>query len=467
MNQAGDEDTEQGGSGEAFFERADEVAQIGNWDFAIELYLEGIKREPGNIERGHQKLWEVALNRKARGGKSLGMLKQIRCRGGKTPLEEMLNAEYILARDPGAVAPLETILKAARQLNLPQVVKWACDILFISQRPPAKPSKKVLRLLVDTYTEFEEYRMAIQACEILRALSPEEESVLQKLSQLSAKHTIQKGKYDQEGDFTQSVKDLDRQKELIEQDSLVQSTVFLRQQIDRTRAEYLASPTQHGKINAFVDALLKPEDEVFENEAVEVLTKAYNDLKAYQFKMRIGDIRIAQMTRRYRKLVSAGDKEGATAHARRQLEFELEEYGERVVNYPTDLGLKYELGRRQFLAGRYDEAIGSFQQAQRDPRRGLRATNYLGQAFAKKGWLPEAATTLEKALSQELTENQEMDLRYTLGDVLEQIGDPPHLQKALENFSKVAMIDFNYKDVRLRVDNIRKKLSAPPSAPKG
>jgi hypothetical protein len=313
----------------------------------------------------------------------------------------------------------------------------------------------------------EEFRLAIQACESLRALSPEDDAVVQKLSQLSAKHTIQKGKYDQEGDFTQSVKDMARQKELIEQDSLLQGAAFLRQQVEKTRAEYLANPTQPGKINAFVDALLKLENEAAETEAVEVLTKAYNELKAYQFRIRIGDIRITQMTRRYRQLTSAGDKRGAAAQARRQLEFELEEYAERVVNYPTDLGLKYELGRRQFLAGQYDEAIGSLQQAQHDPRRGLRAILYLGQAFAKKGWLPEAATTLERGLAQELTENQEMDLRYTLGDVLEQMGDPSHLQKALENFSKVAMMDFNYKDVRLRVDNIRKKLSAPPSTPQG
>jgi tetratricopeptide (TPR) repeat protein len=467
MNQAGVEDVGQGGSGEAFFERADEVAQIGNWDFAIELYLEGIRREPGNIERGHQKLWEASLSRKARGGKPAGMLAQIKRRGGKTPLEEMLNAEYLLARDPGAVGPMETIFKAARKLGLSQVAKWACDILFISQGPPAKPSKRVLRLLVDTYTEFEEYRLAIQACEILRALSPNDVSVIQKLSLLSARHTIQKGKYDQEGDFTQSVKDMARQKELIEKDSLDQGMAFMRQQVDRTRAEYLASPAQPGKIIAFVDALLKLENETTENEAIEVLTKAYNDLKAYQFRMRIGDIRIAQMTRRYRQLAGAGDKQGAAAQARRQLEFELEEYAERVVNYPTDLGLKYELGRRQFLAGKYDEAIGSLQQAQRDPRRGLRATHYLGQAFAKKGWLTEAVATLERALSGELTENQEMDLRYTLGDVLEQMGDPEHLQKALDNFSKVAMMDFNYKDVPLRVDSVRKKLSAPPSAPKG
>ena len=99
--------------------------------------------------------------------------------------------------------------------------------------PPAKPSKKVLSLLVDAYEGIEEYRLAIQACEILRSLAPEDEAVAARLSQLSARYTIQKGKYDQEGDFTQSVKDMARQKELIEKDSTVQATSYLRQQVDK------------------------------------------------------------------------------------------------------------------------------------------------------------------------------------------------------------------------------------------
>ncbi len=39
-----------GKGGKAFFDRADQVAETGNWDFAIELYIEGIQREPGNIQ---------------------------------------------------------------------------------------------------------------------------------------------------------------------------------------------------------------------------------------------------------------------------------------------------------------------------------------------------------------------------------------------------------------------------------
>ena len=99
--------------------------------------------------------------------------------------------------------------------------------------------------------------------------------------------------------------------------------------------------------------LLKIEDESYENEAIAVLDKANSQTGSYQFKMRIGDIRIRQMTRRYRKLEKSGDKKAAVQQARMQLAFELEEYIERAANYPTDLAVKYELGRRQYLAGEF------------------------------------------------------------------------------------------------------------------
>ena len=142
------------------------------------------------------------------------------------------------------------------------------------------------------------------------------------------------------------------------------------------------------------------------------------------------------------------------------------EFTERSVNYPTDLGIKFELGRRQLLAGKLDEAIGSFQQAQRDPRRHLRAMNYLGQSFAAKGWYTEAAETFEKALEEEMGEDRAKEIRYNFGDVVEKIGDGRHsaaekmaqYEKARDQFSAVAQIDYGYKDVRTRVENLRKKI---------
>jgi tetratricopeptide (TPR) repeat protein len=444
------------GNGAAFFERADEVAETGNWEFAIQLYLEGIQREPENIPRGHHKLREVSLRRKLAGGKPAGMMEQLKRRGGKDKIANLLNAEYLLAKDPGSVALMGQVVKAAQAMELDEVALWFSLFMLETQRKAAKPNKRVLMLLVATYTAVEEYGLALEACRLAKQVSGDDPAIDQMQAELSAKFTIKRGKYDQDGDFTKSVKDIDKQKELIQKDSLYQESSFLEQQIAKARADHLAAPTEPGKINALVDALLKIEDDAHENQAVEVLTRAHQETGAYQFKMRIGDSRIRQMERQRRQLQAAGESAEADQLAQRQLAFELEEYAERCVNYPTDLTLKFELAVRQFKTGKYDDAIGSFQQARREPRRQLQAMTYLGQAFAKKGWLPEAAQTLEQALEHELTENQAVALRYALGDVLEQMGQLP---RALEQFSKVAQADFTYKDVRNRVEAIRKKLA--------
>ncbi len=444
------------GKGKVFFDRADQVAETGNWNFAIELYLEGIRREPTNIQRGHQRLREVALKRTALGGKPTGMIEALKHRGGKNPIEALANAEYLLAKQPGSVTHMIQTLKAARALGENEPTNWISKILLEAQRQ-GKPNKNVLIFLIDAFQDIEEYASAIAACEMAREFAPTDQNLIDRSNELSAKYTIKKGGYDQEGDFSRSVKDLDKQQDLMQKDALFQTADFLQEQIKLARQDYTDSPTEAGKINALADALLKTQDQGDENEAIDILTKAHKDKGAYQFKMRIGDISIRQMALRYRKLLEAGDKAGALKQARKQLAFELQEFIERAENYPTDLAIKFELGKRQFLSGKYDDAIGSLQQAQRDPRRHIPALNYLGQAFTKKGWLQEASDTYERALKTDVPESRKKDILYNLGDVYEKMDQ---LEKAQGSFSDLAQLDYNYRDARDRLDQVRKKIAA-------
>jgi len=254
---------------------------------------------------------------------------------------------------------------------------------------------------------------------------------------------------------------MEKQKELLQKDSLVQDESYLQANIAKAREDYEVDPTVPGKINGLVDALLKFEDESYENEAIDVLNKAHADTGAYQNKMRIGDIRIRQMTRQFRKLRAAGQTEQATELARKQLQFEIGEFTERAKNYPTDMSVKYELGKRLFLAGQFDDAIGALQQAQRDPRRYVSAMNYLGQAFMKKQWWQEAIDTFQKVLQKDLSEDRVKDVRYNLGDCHERL---EQYSPAQEQFSHVAQIDFNYKDVRKRLEGVRKKAAQSQGA---
>lgn len=461
MTQADTKQRPSSGKGKAFFDRADQVAGTGNWDFAVEMYVEGINREPENLERGHKRLRDVALKRKAQGGKGPGMMEQLKRRPGKDPHTNLVNASYLLAKEPGSVAYMEQVLKSAIALGLADVKHWICDVLLEVQRQTAKPSKRVCVLLAECFREMEEFGKGVQACEIAHQLDPGDGVIQNMLRDMSAQYTIKKGKYDQEGDFTRAVKDMDEQQELTRQDALVQDREFLDRQITRARREYLESPTVAGKINAVVDALLKIEEEGFENEAIDILNKAFKDTSAFQFKSRVGDVRVRQMTRRYRALLQEGQKEAAAEQARKQLAYELEMYAERAANYPTDLALKYELGRRQFLSAKLDDSIASFQAAARDPHRHVSAMTYLGQAFAKKGWLREAVETFRRALESEMSEERQKELRYFLGDALEQSAE---LEGARGEFSKVAQLDYNFKDVRDRLEGVRKKMEEAKGA---
>ena len=256
--------------------------------------------------------------------------------------------------------------------------------------------------------------------------------------------------------FQRAVRDIGKQQELLEEDALVKDRSYVEKQIEQAREQYEADPTAPGKINAYVDALVKTEDEQQENKAVEVLEKAWKDTQQYQFRFRIGDIKMRQMTRRYRELVNEGDKDAAARYAREQLEFELQEYADRVKNYPTDLGLKYELGRRQYMAGNYDEAIGLLQEAQRDPRRQALAMIYLGLSFSKKDWHREAADTFKRLLENvEMSEERTKEARYYYGQTLERMDE---LEAAADQYSQVAQMDYRYKDVRDRLESVRKKL---------
>ena len=458
MTSAETNDSPNAGKGKAFFERADQVSETGNWDFAIAMYLEGISREPENLDRGHKPLRKVSINRKAQGGKPAGMIDQIKRRPCKDPVRNLVNAEYLLSKDTGSVQNMMQVLQAARKCDLIGLVHWISLIILESQRQTKKPSKRILVDLVSAFESAKDFSMSVQACDMAIQVDPNDGELRDRMRSLSALYTIDKGKFEEEGDFTKGVDDLEAQQKIQKKDALVKDEEYLLEQIRKCRQDYLDSPHVAGKINNAVDALLKIENESYENEAIDILAKAHKDSGAYQFKMRIGDIRIRQMSRRFRQMRDSGDTAGATEQAKRQLAFELDEYKERCANYPTDLGLKFELGRRQFLSGQYDEAIASLQTAQRDPRRGLRARSLIGQAFVKKGWLGMAVETFEKALELEATEEFTMELRYFLGDVLDNMGQ---LERAQEQFSTVAQLDYNYRDVRQRIENIRTRLSKP------
>lgn len=440
------------GKGKAFFKRAEEVAATGNWDFAIQMYVDGIRREPENIERGHKPLREVSLKRKAAGGKPAGMFEAMKRKPTKDPAESLANAEFLLAKDPGNVGHMLGVFHAALNVGNRELINWIGDLVLAATRAAKKPNKQTCKTLAKAWHEIGENGRALDAVDTARAVYPNDAELEDLAGKLAALSAMDKGKY--EGSFTKSIDNLDEQIKHSRKDQYVHDANYIRGEIEQARMEYQQSPTVPGKIDGLVDALLQDEDEAHEKEAMEVLAKAHADTGSYRFKSRLDDVRVRQFRRRANQIRREGDKKKMAITARKLLSFEMKMYAERAKNYPTDLSIKFELGRRQLLAGRIDDAIGSLQQAQRDPKRRVTAMVLLGRAFAAKEWHREAVETYERALEHDLTENRAKEVHYYLAGSLEAMGKTAD---ALEHYSRVAQIDYNYLDVRDRIEALRKK----------
>ena len=76
----------------AFFSKGQTVAGTGNYEYAIEMYLQGLAIDPEAVD-AHQTLREISLKRKASGGKPLGMFQAMKLKGGKDEKEQLLMSE--------------------------------------------------------------------------------------------------------------------------------------------------------------------------------------------------------------------------------------------------------------------------------------------------------------------------------------------------------------------------------------
>ena len=446
-----------------FFERAEEIASTDNFNYAIDMYIEGLRRVPDAVEDGHIPLRRIALIRQGKGGKKPSVVDKMRKRGGKTPLDEMLNAEYLLARDPDHLPYAEAMLKASVAGGYGRTADWIAQLIFDANRASAKSSLATYLLLRDSYKSLEMFSKAVEACRCAVELRPGDDELADELRDLTAQMTVKKGKYGQEGDFRQSILDRKKQEMLHSQESLVKSAEFLAKAVEAARARLQANPNLPANILKLADALFELQRDQAEEEAFKILVDAFEKTGDFVFKRREGEFGIRKLKCRVRHAKEAAEAEGENEELKKKLAQGLEDFARAetehyrlcVQNYPTDLRMKYEYGVRLLVNKEYDKAIPLFQEAQRDPQCKVPALDKTGLCFFLKGWFSDAIDVFTRALG--ICGDQDSDiakeLRYNLARSYE---ENKQAEEAFEIYRKLAQVDFNYKDVSRRVEKLRK-----------
>ncbi len=454
----------------SFFEKAQKVAETGNFDYAIDMYLQGLRHAPDALIEGHLPLCELALQRQGKSGKKPTMVDKVKHHGGKTALEQMLNAEYLFAKAPDHIPYAEAMLKAAVAGGYNKTAGWIANLIFQTVNATPNPSANTYILLKEAYSSIGQFDKAIVALQRASKLRPSDKALADEFTDLSAELTMVRGKYDGEGDFRKSIKDRESQERLHGQAGVIKTEDYRISAVAEARKKIAENPELPANIFELADALSDLENEQSENEAISLLENTYKARSDFSFGQRAGLLRIKQLKRKIREAKTAleanpGDEGARMLHEQLsgQLhDLELEHYRLCVKNYPTDLSAKFEYALRLVADKQYDQAIPLLQHAQRDPRRKIAAMNKIGFCFAEKGWLDDAIDVYNKAISSYETKEDAVakELRYNLGNAYERQGQ---VDKALDVYRKIAQFDFAYKDVSERVDKLRGSKKKPTS----
>ena len=464
------EDSQAAAKARAFFDKAGKVAETKNFDYAIDMYLQGLRYAPDALKEGHLPLAELALQRQGSGSKKPTMMERVKRLHGKTPLEQMLNAEYLFTKDPDHLPYAEAMLKAALAGGYDKTAGWIANLIFQTINASRNPSAQTYLLLKDAYSSLDQFDKAIAALQRAVRLRPDDGALSDEFKNLSAELTMARGKYDGEGDFRESMKDRESQEKLQAQAGVVKTEDYRVKAVEDARKKIAQNSDLPANIFELADALSGLETEQAENDAISLLENTYKARNDFSFKQQAGLLRIKQLKRKVKETKTALETNPNDVEFKTALEqlsallnsTELEHYGLCVQNYPTDLGVKYEYALRLARNEHYNEAIPLFQEAKKDPRRKIAALNQIGLCFSIKGWLADAIDVFSQAIDSHEIKNDAIgkELRYNLARAHEQQGDTDN---ALEIYRKIAQSDFAYKDVSQRVDKLRSEKTKPDS----
>jgi len=443
------------------FNKANEAAQRENLDYAIALYNQVLEKEPGFFEC-RKLLRELQLRKTGSGG---GFFKKMLSGASSSPLVAkgqialrgnpagaLAIAEQILNSDPNSSAGHRLIVAAAQALELPRTGTMSLEILV-------KNSPKDKNLAIEFATALSasggDTKRGEQILMELLRQSPADGELNQALKNLSARTTMDEGGYAAleggKGSYRDILKDkkeavsLEQEKRVVKTEDTTERLIGeyeTRLQTEpnnlklvRSLAELYTQKDQFDRAMALYDRVKNSEmgnDPSLERAMANTIVRRF-------------DFQLEQLDPAAPDFAEQKDKIAAE-----KLNYQITECQQRVEKYPTDLAIRYEMGKLYFEAGKITEAIQEFQKAQGNPHKRLLAMGYLAQCYAKRKMYDLAARTLQNAIKEKtIFDDEKKELVYNLGCVLESMSKK---EEAIEQFKLIYEMDIGYKDVAAKVD---------------
>lgn len=438
------------------YNRALDAGRKKNWDYAINLMLNVLEKEP-MLQPARQEI------RKFETGKSDSMgfigklsanisasmkIPKIKVLAKKEPVKAILECERLLGKYLYNSAVLNALADISTANGAYFIGIEALEI--IHEKRPKNESN--LRKLAGYYKETKDGMAHLRIFQEIGNLHPNDLTVQGEVRSALAFSTMHKANWEKEGSTYEKVKDK-----------------------DSALAEQIAEGSLHDNKQAEV-LIEKYTNELEENESSDVrrrLAEAYIMVKDYERAIEqlnmvqknngtmdpaidklIESAYIANIDANIKELSQNPDQyeepEAQLADLRQhRSQYRFKRALERVEQYPNDAQLRYDLALMYFENGNIDAALEEFQKARKNPQRRRSCMVYLGRCFEQKRQFDMAVDQFTEAIAEmEDGSKEKMEALYYLGLAYESLGTD---DKALECFKEIYQTNINYKDVAERI----------------
>jgi tetratricopeptide (TPR) repeat protein len=443
--------------------RAKTAAQSKNYDYAITLLQATLKDEPLFLE-GRRLLRAVEIQKYKATGSFARQMTSMRMTGGvmklssskKTPQDQFIQAEEILAQDPYQLKANVMIGDAGTALGYPEFKCFAYETLA-----EGKPTDKaILNALAEAYMEAKDAAKAEKTYERILEIDPRDGDALSGLKNASAANASKVGKWDTATDYREILKSKTEAEQLEQEAKVVKSADAIEEQIGLNFQKHEAEPTNPMHSKAIAQLFLQKNDYGSAVQWYEHAFEAGGKVDSSLEKV-IGDLRLKKTEQELQglrnELAEQTDPE-LQAQAQAAIEQKEKDLNDvrlfqaeaRVRAQPNEGEFRYDLGEALYKIGQYKRATEELQQSLKQPSVRYQALNLLGLAFLKRGMLDFAINRLSLAESElPVMDEVKKEISYNLGLAYEVNKQP---EKALEQWKKIYEVDMSYRDVAVRVE---------------
>lgn len=458
------------------FERARQVLQSGNSDYAIQLLRTCCRLDPGNLHFRQvlRRAQKSKFGDDLKGSKFAFLLTPKSkaavkaAKAGRDYLKVLEAGEDVLTRNPWDLGTQMDMAEAFEALGLSDLAVFSLD-----QARQKYPKDATLnRALARLFEKRGDFQKAIALWRLVQEADPRDLEAASKAKNLAASETIARGGYEEavSGSKESPVVGRIEAAAVDKQDRLSREAGAIQKRIEAEPTEpalYVQLATLYRRHNhldrarAALQQGLGPTGQHFSLQ-LELL-----ELDLVPLRQNLEETEGRMKALKARGEDDPDDDDGPTpaelvdVRSRTKKEIyarEAEILRVKVDRFPNEVVHRIELGKRLMKMDKLDEAITELQQARRDDKLKGQAAMMLGVCFRKRNNWRLAQRNFEEALALLVNPTDEPARKEVLYQLATGSADAGDLTRAVELGHELANIDFGYKNISGLLDEWDEKV---------